>query len=394
MADILSRDASEPQPKRRRTEKPLVLTLPISEDPRRAGANEPVVFAKPIEIARASKHHPNSTADGKAKWTWDASAMDAYIKPTKLPLDLNHKYESWKHIELGRAELDFEPIMKCLQALQRKKTKSTSSGVTSAAPAVTANVVTWRGNITKIMITPYNKEKDWEIGVYRRNGVIYFDSRETAQTKHDKTHASADQLRFTYMGYKFENYCTGKPEEGVDTSVLGVGFYSVCRTRVGEVRVILAAECDTYMRQPTQPNYIELKTSKNLDRKSATFDKDVRNFERYKLLKYWAQSFSVGIPKVVVGFRTPKGLITKMQAFDTVSLPRLVLKKNLWKKEVCLRFLSRVLEWVTNTVLDDQPWLLRLDAGARELKLIRGVPRKSVHVFSDPALYDAVAPAL
>ena len=102
-----------------------------------------------MQIARASKHHPNSTADGKTKWTWDASAMDAYIKPTKalvppdslarhdpvvsgilsilstctfvpqLPLDLNHKYESWKHIELGRAELDFEPIMRCLQAYVR-----------------------------------------------------------------------------------------------------------------------------------------------------------------------------------------------------------------------------------------------------------------------------------
>ena len=86
-------------------QKPLVLTLRISEDPKRAGAHEPIVFAQPIEvskckskglegrntnffqlnmqIARASKHHPNSTADGKTKWTWDASAMDAYVKPTK-----------------------------------------------------------------------------------------------------------------------------------------------------------------------------------------------------------------------------------------------------------------------------------------------------------------------
>ena len=51
MADILSRD-SKPPSKRRRLQKQLVLTLPIAEDPKSAGAHEPIVFQQPIEASK------------------------------------------------------------------------------------------------------------------------------------------------------------------------------------------------------------------------------------------------------------------------------------------------------------------------------------------------------
>jgi RAT1-interacting protein len=49
--------------------------------------------------------------------------------------------------------------------------------------------------------------------------------------------------------------------------------------------------------------YIELKTNKIINTEKEQF-----GFERYKLLKFWAQSFIIGIPEVVVGFRDHAGI--------------------------------------------------------------------------------------
>lgn len=39
-------------------------------------------------------------------------------------------------------------------------------------------------------------------------------------------------------------------------------------------------------------------------------------------MKWWAQSFLVGIPKVVCGFRDDDGIIHNLQNFRTVDIPR------------------------------------------------------------------------
>ncbi len=41
---------------------------------------------------------------------------------------------------------------------------------------------------------------------------------------------------------------------------------------------------------------------------------------RYKLLKWWAQSFLVGVPKIVCGFRDDDGIVKNLQNFKTVNL--------------------------------------------------------------------------
>jgi RAT1-interacting protein len=48
---------------------------------------------------------------------------------------------------------------------------------------------------------------------------------------------------------------------------------------------------------------MELKTNKIINTEKEQF-----GFERYKLLKFWAQSFIIGIPEVVVGFRDHAGI--------------------------------------------------------------------------------------
>lgn len=42
---------------------------------------------------------------------------------------------------------------------------------------------------------------------------------------------------------------------------------------------------------------------------------------RYKLMKFWAQSFLVGVPRIVVGFRDDEGTVNSLQTFKTTDIP-------------------------------------------------------------------------
>ena len=39
-------------------------------------------------------------------------------------------------------------------------------------------------------------------------------------------------------------------------------------------------------------------------------------------MKWWAQSFLIGIPKIVCGFRDNEGIVQHLQTFKTVDIPR------------------------------------------------------------------------
>ena len=39
-------------------------------------------------------------------------------------------------------------------------------------------------------------------------------------------------------------------------------------------------------------------------------------------MKWWAQSFLVGVPKIVCGFRNDDGIVKTLQTFKTTDIPR------------------------------------------------------------------------
>lgn len=56
----------------------------------------------------------------------------------------------------------------------------------------------------------------------------------------------------------------------------------------------------------------------------------------------------------MVGFRTPNGILTTLQTFKTVQIPRLVRDKpEGWNPLVCLEFGQRVLAFLKSTVQRD-----------------------------------------
>ena len=61
------------------------------------------------------------------------------------------------------------------------------------------------------------------------------------------------------------------------------------------LRLLMSAEIDC---ADEEKKYVELKTSKQI-----ASQRDSASFEKFKLLKFWLQSFLAGVPRVLVGFR-------------------------------------------------------------------------------------------
>ncbi len=91
---------------------------------------------------------------------------------------------------------------------------------------------------------------------------------------------------------------------------------------------------------PDEPiNWVELKTAEEV-----RSDNDERKFER-KLLKFWIQSFLVGVPKIIVGFRDKQGTLLRVEELATQGIPAGVKKRGRsWDGNTCVNFAAAFLD--------------------------------------------------
>lgn len=87
-------------------------------------------------------------------------------------------------------------------------------------------------------------------------------------------------------------------------------------------------------------DWVELKTSADIRN-----DRDMVNFER-KLMKFWIQSFLLGVPRIIVGFRTQDGFLKRIEELHTASLPSKVKQqgRGTWDGNMCINFTSAFLD--------------------------------------------------
>lgn len=87
-------------------------------------------------------------------------------------------------------------------------------------------------------------------------------------------------------------------------------------------------------------NWVELKTSAEIRHNG-----DMENFHR-KLMKYWIQSFLLGVPKIIVGFRTRDGILVDLKEIETHNIPQTVNARPnpAWNADICVNFAAAFLE--------------------------------------------------
>ncbi|KAI1754581.1 RAI1 like PD-XK nuclease-domain-containing protein [Xylaria castorea] len=359
-----------------------------------SGQSEPV--KRPKEIACFSY-------DDKHEFHLDDSSLQWYYPP-KLGADLSRGFEKFdKHDDSVDEHL--ESLLKTIIAHEQEEGKK-----------IDANIVTWRGMMTKIMSAPFedrdgyvkieiNDDKDTDLTVVFMLAskcmqlsikcvgplvTAYNVSTNTVKGLHRsfieenqrfKQNAKEQQNKqqrgrpgqfspdvMTYWGYKFETLsCLPRPWgevsrefiENRDELVVSnkAQYCSVVRTGIGKTVLCLGGEVDAiWDSKPSQKgaptNWVELKTSAEI-----RDDRGMSNFER-KLMKFWIQSFLLGVPKIFVGFRSQSGILTKIEEIQTISIPETAAKRGVrsWDANTCINFSNAFLDWLRNTINDQGVW--------------------------------------
>lgn len=84
-------------------------------------------------------------------------------------------------------------------------------------------------------------------------------------------------------------------------------------------------------------------------------DKDTLKYER-KLLKFWIQSFLLGVPKIIVGFRSQNGILQRFEELETKNIPGMVKRgKGIWDGNLCINFTAAFLDCESFTACDLVP---------------------------------------
>ncbi|XP_059571237.1 decapping and exoribonuclease protein isoform X2 [Alligator mississippiensis] len=230
---------------------------------------------------------------------------------------------------------------------------------------VAADVVTWRGHLTKVVTTPYERREGWLLAATRFHGTIYVSEVETVAARAQRLARSEDLRRLIYMGYKFEQYMCAERAGGgaapggvVNTNA---AYCTVLRARLGPHSLLFAAEVDCADPAPgpapDPARYVELKTTA-----TPTVSAQHRAFRR-KLLKWWAQSFLPGVPRVVTGLREPDGSVAALETYETAAMFQLVRDDpGAWQPAACMNFALAFLDFLSHVVTQDDPRLVTLFA--------------------------------
>lgn len=74
------------------------------------------------------------------------------------------------------------------------------------------------------------------------------------------------------------------------------------------------------------------------------------NFSNEKALKWWLQSYLIGIEIVVVGLRDDEGHVRDIRQLRVKDIPKLKAEQIRWKPNVCLNFLGDLLTFIRQRI--------------------------------------------
>jgi RAT1-interacting protein len=362
----------------------LIGLLPVR--PLQTYQHQAVPYQRPVEIACFSY-------DSERRVHVDDSELTYYYPPNlndHVQCNLSSGYPDQFRQRDESVPEHLDALLYTLQHHRAQLERDSDSGAhksgdksSSSVLGVAGTIVTWRGIMTKMLCTPYSSNDPWSLVVCRVNGVIYM--AEMADSKAHAKPTNDRQARMCFWGYRFESLCTidchprdiqspNSDPRVTERYRLPVNnniqcmYYSVhlltalinnepdcsvVKTKLGEHALILGGEVDCQLddKVPNDParNYVELKTS--LD----TFNNQRarRTFERFKLLRMYVQSFLLGIPRIIVGYRTEEGGIRRLETLETLQIPRMIRQKGYWDPAVCLNFADSCLGFLKQNVTED-----------------------------------------
>ncbi|KAF1850909.1 RAI1-domain-containing protein [Cucurbitaria berberidis CBS 394.84] len=350
--------------------------------------------------ASASIKRPREVAhfsyDNNHEYQEDESGISYYIPPP-LGADMKEGFESFRHYE-DKEDPHLDSLLQALASRERQEGREKKAQ---------GDFVTWRGMMTKvrtnssqIMTAPFDNFAEFSMFATLHDGTIYIEEdfpsraadRAAESSRPPQRNQHPDQQSremMTYWGYKFETLSliptppATTPREEIakhQRSVVSnhAQHCSIVGTSFGPHSLILGGEVDGLLApKPSDPEtpiqWVELKTSEELPPPHQQQHRDIMKFER-KLLKFWAQSFLLGVPKIIVGFRSKSGILRSLQTFNTHEIPGMVRRgTGVWDGNVCINFATDFLGWLKETIKDEGVYsvVLRKKSGIVEVKKVK-----------------------
>ncbi|QLI64683.1 Decapping nuclease [Metarhizium brunneum] len=351
--------------------------------------------------------------DENHEFRLDDSSMKYYYTP-QLGADLSKGFEKFQKLDdSGDEHLD--SLLKTILAHERETGKK-----------IDANVVTWRGMMTKIMAALFEQQDGFEMNATLYQNCIFIEENNEykRQSRAKENHRgprrgpplevmqywgiSLPPFRFLILltqdyknspppsppGYKFETLST-LPKIWAETSREYIEnrenqivnnkeqYCSVVRTGIGKTVLCLGGEVDAIWDskpQPGQPiNWVELKTTAEI-----RSDHDMDNFHR-KLMKFWIQSFLLGVPKIIVGFRTRDGILMDVKDIETHNIPQTVNSRQgaRWNADMCVNFAGEFLEFLQSTINDEGVWRIRRHPASPTIEVFKVEETGHGNILSD-----------
>ncbi|KAK7416566.1 decapping endonuclease targeting mRNA [Neonectria magnoliae] len=318
-------------------------------------------FAGGSQPVRRPKEFACFSYDDNHEFHLDDSSLKYYYTP-QLGADLSKGFDTFqKQDDSGDDHLD--SLLKTIIAHEKETGKK-----------IDANLVTWRGMMTKIMGAPFERFDGFEMNATLYQGCLFIEENNQYKMASKAKEGQGKPRRgpplevMQFWGYKFETLST-LPAPWPDTSREFIEnreneivnnkaqYCSVVRTGVGKTILCLGGEVDAiWDSKPAEKgspiNWVELKTSAEIRNQG-----DMEAFHR-KLMKYWIQSFLLGVPKIMVGLRTRDGILVDVKEIETQKIPEIVGSQPnpKWNADMCVNFAAVFLEWLTKTVNDEGVW--------------------------------------
>ncbi|KAK8100918.1 dhp1-interacting protein [Apiospora kogelbergensis] len=368
-----------------------------------AGESQPVKRPKEFACFSYDDNHEFHLGDSSLRWYY----------PPQLGTDLSQGFESFDKHD-GSQDEHIDSLLKAIIAHEQEVGKKIDS-----------QIVTWRGMMTKIMSSPfedrdgyvrYNGEPrtgyrlhvcmttsaapfdilqaDFTLSFIEENHAYKQASMQEQQDRQNAGNRRRNQPQFSpevmtfWEGYKFETlstlpatwgetsreYIENRDKETVSNKAQ---YCSIVRTGLGKSILCLGGEVDATTkpavmgakphRKGAPINWVELKTSAAIQN-----ERGMQNFER-KLMKFWIQSFLLGVPNIIVGFRDQGGILRKIEEIRTESIPAKAKQRNVqsWNADMCINFASGFLDWLRQVINDDGVWRIRRAPGSKQIEVTR-----------------------
>ncbi|KAL7797652.1 RAI1 like PD-XK nuclease domain-containing protein [Trichoderma ceciliae] len=341
--------------------------FPIQPVMRFVGASQPVKRPKEFSCFSYDENHELRLDDSSLK----------YYYPPQLGADLSLGFNTF----VKQDDSKNEHIDSLLNAI--------ASHEQETGTRIDANIVTWRGMMTKILAAPFEQFDGFEMIATRYQGTIFIEENHAHKMLSRQNEDRGKPRRgpplelMQYWGYKFETLST-LPSPWAETSRDFVEgrehhvvnnkeqYCSIVRTGIGKTVLCLGGEVDAIWDCKPQEkgnpiNWVELKTTAEIRHGG-----DIENFHR-KLMKYWIQSFLLGVPKIIVGFRTRDGILVDIQEIETHNIPQTVNSRPnaAWNADICVNFAAGFLEWLMETINDEGVWRISRRAHSPVIEVYR-----------------------